>query len=364
MTVDISPVRTPLTAVLVAFLLAGCAYHGEYHAAGAHRSIKDDPAPSVSKPVATATARPPIEKASTRRTVDAPPARDVAPGSTTPKTAVAPAASRHASSPRPAARVDSAPPTVPAAPAAMPSAPPVVKSAAVELTPAPTAPVSIPAPAITLPSAPPAAVAAPAAPKQAPASDAALTSAQPAISAAVPPAAERLSTDLRRAAPASAPVVASAPPAAAPVMPPAVAVEPPPAKPAASAIIIQPRAPAATPKADAPAQPKVAALTDEQRVRDTIARANEYLSTKRLINARALLQDAARDDNPQLLNALAETFDPLVLREKYPNFARAAEPTRALDIYRRASERGSRSATERFKALSEYLVANPGLAKP
>lgn len=108
---------------------------------------------------------------------------------------------------------------------------------------------------------------------------------------------------------------------------------------------------------------KVAALSDEQRVRDTIARAQEYLKTSRIINARSLLQDAARDDNPLLLTALAETYDPLHLREKFPSLSRAAEPARALDIYRRASERGSQMAAQKLKSLAEFLSANPGLVK-
>lgn len=133
------------------------------------------------------------------------------------------------------------------------------------------------------------------------------------------------------------------------------------AKPSATTIVIQPKANA--PAAQAAPEAKVAALSDEQRVRDTISRAQDYLKTKRIINARSLLQDAARDDNPLVLTALAETYDPLHLREKYPSLSRAAEPQRALEIYRRASERGSQMAAQKLKSLAEFLSANPGFLK-
>lgn len=125
--------------------------------------------------------------------------------------------------------------------------------------------------------------------------------------------------------------------------------------------MIQPKPNA--PAAQAAPEAKVAALSDEQRVRDTISRAQDYLKTNRIINARSLLADAARDDNPILLTALAETFDPLHLQDKYPSLTRAADPQRALDIYRRASERGSQMAAQKLKALAEFLRANPGFIK-
>lgn len=310
MTSPVSPVRTPLTAVLVAILLAGCAYHSEYHAVGAaHRSIKDDPAPVASTPAI----RPPVRK-------------------------VAVLASEPAAKPRsaPAVARTEAPPA--------PSQPqPAVKSAIVETPLPPKSPIAIPAPTIALPTMPPAAVTAPQTPGQA--------AVQPPTA---PPQGERTRTELRRAAP----VIGATPPSA----PAAAAAEPAPAKPIASAIVIQPKAPAA--QADAPAQPKVVALTDEQRVRDTIARAQEHLAAGRLINARSLLQDAARDSNPLLLTALAETFDPLYLRDKHPTVARSAEATRALDLYRRAAERGSASAAQKLKTLADFIAANPGFAKP
>lgn len=230
----------------------------------------------------------------------------------------------------------------------MPS-PATQKIAAAEPPPAPKAPPAIPPPAVTLPTVAPPAVAIAAPPKPvAPAAEA-------------PAAAERTTTDLRRAAP---PVVAAAPPPAVPVAPtpPPASTEPAPVKPAASAIVIQPKAPAT--EAATSAQPKVAALTDEQRVRDVIARAQEHLTAGRLINARSLLQDAARDNNPLILTALAESYDPLFLRDKRSNLARSGEPTRALEYYRRAAERGSAAAAQKLKTLADFLAANPGFAKP
>lgn len=336
MTVSIVPARTPLTAILVSLLLTGCAYRSEHHAAGiGYRSIKDDPEPRAVDKHAVAprgiTAAPTKPRPKPQATV-------------TPR--ILPSVDKAASH-----KAHAVPATTPAIEQPKPSAPPAMKSAAA--TPAPP-----PAPSVAPPSVPP-----PAAPAiaQAPVAPSSARSTDQAPATQAAPAnpqrseAERATVDIRRGNPA----IASAPPAA-PTAP-LASVEPPPAKPAAPPIVIQQK-PSAAP-ADAPAQPKIAALTDDQRVHDTIARAREYMAGGRLINARSLLQDAARDNNPLLLTALAETFDPLHLRDQFPSLARSAEPTRALDFYRRASERGSTAAAQKLKSLAEFLAANPGFMK-
>jgi hypothetical protein len=138
----------------------------------------------------------------------------------------------------------------------------------------------------------------------------------------------------------------------------AVKVAPPAVTPKAPVTVnIQPKAPSA-PAADLAVQPKIAAISEDQRTRDTVAKAAEYQARGNFINARALLQDAGRGENGELLLALAETYDPLVLAQKYPRFARAGDTARALELYQRAAGKGATSAVARMDALKAH-IANP-----
>ncbi len=172
----------------------------------------------------------------------------------------------------------------------------------------------------------------------------------PSAPAVVSPAAPVLTMP----APAMAPAPASpAPVIAAPkVEAPVVAPKPP------VAVNIQPKAPAPAAASDLPVQPKIAAVSEDQRVRDAIARADEHLKKGNFINARALLQDAGRGENGELLVALAETYDPVVLARRFPRYARAGDSAKALELYQRAAAKGSSTAVNRVDALKAH-IANP-----
>ena len=112
-------------------------------------------------------------------------------------------------------------------------------------------------------------------------------------------------------------------------------------------------APKATPPAP-PASTKVTSLSEQTRVKDALDRADQFLKTGQATNARALLQDAARGENIDLLTALAATYDPLVLKD-YPASASAADPKRAAELYEAAIAKGSVAAKDRLARLKETM---------
>lgn len=199
---------------------------------------------------------------------------------------------------------------------------------------------------------------------------------RPAIIAAVPiakPADLRPTVEGRRGQPIETPVAAVAPPAPQPVAPsvisPAAAASAAP-PPAVAAIIVPKASPAATVEAKpapvvkpAPAavaeptvQAKVAALTPGERVRTTLERAQAHLKAGKLANARALLEDAGRSESSgEIMKALAETYDPLVLRQ-YPRLAQAGDPARAVMLYSDAVAKGSVAANDQLARLKEHLA--------
>lgn len=103
-----------------------------------------------------------------------------------------------------------------------------------------------------------------------------------------------------------------------------------------------------------PSTTKVASLTEQTRVRDALDRADAYMKNGQIINARALLQDASRGENPDLLAALAATYDPVVLVD-YPAVQKAADAKRAAELYDNAIGKGSVAAKDRLAKLKVYI---------
>jgi hypothetical protein len=128
----------------------------------------------------------------------------------------------------------------------------------------------------------------------------------------------------------------------------------PPAAPTAPTIVLVPKSnPTPVPPAALPANtaPKGAPLPDTQRVSATLASAEGYLRAGRVQNARALLEDNAKTGNIEILQALAETYDPLVLPDKYPKLARIGDAPRAIFYYEQAKANGALALDSRLVAL-------------
>jgi hypothetical protein len=163
-------------------------------------------------------------------------------------------------------------------------------------------------------------------------------------------------TDTRRRSTETAPVtqpavaVPAAPPTASPA--PVVSQPTPPAT-----ILTAPPKPEPKAAVDATPSPKIVPLNDEQRVASTLQRADSYMKANRYQDARAVLDDAAKSGNPRLLAALAETYDPLHLREVYPRLVRTGDPEKAVALYEQARAAGARGLDARIQAVK--LLAGP-----
>lgn len=92
----------------------------------------------------------------------------------------------------------------------------------------------------------------------------------------------------------------------------------------------------------------------DTQVRAVIGRAEGWLKAGNVANARALLADAAKSDNPDLLVALGETYDPLAL-QRYPRLVGQADALRAVDLYGQAAGKGSDAAKAKLTALNGFL---------
>jgi hypothetical protein len=103
-----------------------------------------------------------------------------------------------------------------------------------------------------------------------------------------------------------------------------------------------------------PAAAKPAPSIAEQQVRAVIARADNWLKAGNVANARALLADAAKGENADVITALAETYDPIAL-QRYPRLAGQADAKWAQELYAQASAKGSEAARERLKALQAFM---------
>jgi hypothetical protein len=198
-----------------------------------------------------------------------------------------------------------------------------------------------------------------------------VTPPQPPKMAAVPPA---VATPVTPPTPVAPPAIAPiAPPPVAPVAPPQIAKPTPPAvSPPVAAPVAPPTPPVAQPapvappvvaapapapaikiepKPDAKTEPKIAALTDEQRTAATLLRADQYMKAGQYQNARTYLEDAAKGGNGKIIAALAESYDPLLLRDQYPRLARTGDPDKAIALYEQAKAKGVAGLDARIAAL-------------
>jgi TPR repeat protein len=152
----------------------------------------------------------------------------------------------------------------------------------------------------------------------------------------------RATTDLRR----------NLGPAPVAIVPPAVKI--------ADPVVAAP--PALAPSAVAPTVPlrtAVAAPTANVGTGSlkTLNLAGLWLAQNNMTNARAALADATKDNDPTLLNALAETYDPIALK-RYPRLANEADSARAIELYTLAAAKGS------LPAKSSLARLQAALAKP
>lgn len=255
-----------------------------------------------------------------------------------------------------AVRIAAPAPKAPPAVAVAPPPPPPVRQAVVAAPP-----VSIAPPNPTLP-----AVAA--APTPAPAPPAAVVVIPPAapkapepttvkVAEAAPVATARPIAEARRA-PASEVKqgVTTSPAVAAPAIaePKPVVVTPPSAATAAPTPTPQPQP--QRQRQVASAGPNAAPLSETERLREGLARATFYMAASRLANARAVLVDLSRSGHPDVLQALAETYDPLHLRDAYPKLARTGDSAKALEFYDKAKAAGAANADARMRALKEFVA--------
>jgi hypothetical protein len=147
-------------------------------------------------------------------------------------------------------------------------------------------------------------------------------------------------------APAARPVATPQP--ASPVAPSPAAVRP------EQALALAPssQAPSPTPSPAttvAPPMPAARAL-DPAEVTAFLNRAQELISAGDWSSARLLLQHATKAQNARAAFALAQTYDPLVLKQQGPT-APAADMAAARDWYERAREWGAPDAQRRLDAL-------------
>lgn len=81
------------------------------------------------------------------------------------------------------------------------------------------------------------------------------------------------------------------------------------------------------------------------------------MAAGRIAKARALLEEQAKSGSADALSALAETYDPLHLREAFPRLLRAADPVKALATYEKAKAAGAAGLDERIEALRPLAAA-------
>jgi len=101
------------------------------------------------------------------------------------------------------------------------------------------------------------------------------------------------------------------------------------------------QAAAAAARGDARPDPEVARL---------VARASMLLGQGDIGSARIVLERAAETGNAQASFALAETYDPLVLR-RWGAYGTLGDAAKARDLYAKAQAGGIKEASERFDAL-------------
>jgi hypothetical protein len=104
-------------------------------------------------------------------------------------------------------------------------------------------------------------------------------------------------------------------------------------------------APAAAARSNTTPDPQSAA-----EVTRLVARASLLLNQGDIGSARIVLERAAETGNAQASFALAETYDPLILR-KWGAYGTLGDAAKARDLYASAQAGGVKEAKERFDAL-------------
>jgi hypothetical protein len=104
---------------------------------------------------------------------------------------------------------------------------------------------------------------------------------------------------------------------------------------------------AAVAKARGEAQPTP---EDAAEVARLVARASVLLGQGDIGSARIVLERADERGSAQASFALAETYDPLILR-KWGAYGTRGDATKARDLYAKAQAGGIKEAKERFDAL-------------
>lgn len=99
---------------------------------------------------------------------------------------------------------------------------------------------------------------------------------------------------------------------------------------------------------------KVAVAGDGANIDKALDLADKYMKNGQIAPARAVLQEAARGESPDLLAALAATYDPIVLLD-YPAVQKFADAKRAAELYEIAIAKGSAAAKERLAKLKLYM---------
>jgi hypothetical protein len=116
-----------------------------------------------------------------------------------------------------------------------------------------------------------------------------------------------------------------------------------------------PAQPVTKPSPARPTTPGVSAEpTSKTPTQRTLQLASLWLAQNNMANARAELADAAKGEDPVLLNALAETYDPIMLK-RYPRMSGEADVGRAIDLYKQAIAKGfepAKSALARLQATA------------
>jgi hypothetical protein len=110
--------------------------------------------------------------------------------------------------------------------------------------------------------------------------------------------------------------------------------------------------PAASPQAAAPSQPTVRNL-EPREIASFLSRAQDLISSGDLQSARLLLRRAAEAQNARAAFALAETYDPIVLK-RFGASAPAADVTSARSWYEKAREWGAPDAQRQLDALEAF----------
>jgi hypothetical protein len=111
---------------------------------------------------------------------------------------------------------------------------------------------------------------------------------------------------------------------------------------------------APVPKAAEPAMVTPPSNKMDDKTRETLKLADVWMRQNNVGNARTALADAVHSENPELLTALAATYDPVAL-QRYPKLAGQADSNYALSFYSLAISKGSAEAKEALAKMQAFL---------